>query len=94
MLHDLGDSHGSTMAWLRLRSGSVWTAALYHGVHNLAIQSIFEASTIDTGVTKWITTEFGVGLTIASVGVAVYFWRRRGDLPPGPTVQLVGAKRI
>jgi membrane protease YdiL (CAAX protease family) len=69
-----------TLAWLRLRSASIWPAVLYHGVHNLAIQRIFDGSTIDTGWTKWITTEFGIGLTIASVAMSVYFWRRRGEL--------------
>ena len=68
-----------TVAWLRMRSGGLWTAALYHGVHNLAIQGIFDGSTIDTGWTKWITTEFGIGLTIASVAMSVHFWRRRGE---------------
>jgi hypothetical protein len=38
---------------------------------------------------EWITTGFGVGLTIVSVALAVYFWRRRGELPAGATVQLV-----
>jgi hypothetical protein len=70
------------LAWLRLRSRSFWPAALYHGVHNLTIQGIFDGSTIDTGWTKWITTEFGVGLTLASVAMSLYFWRRRGQ--PGP----------
>ena len=69
-----------TVAWLRLRSGSLWPAAFYHGVHNLAIQGIFDGSTIDTGWTKWIMTEFGIGLTIASVAMSVYFWRRRDEL--------------
>jgi membrane protease YdiL (CAAX protease family) len=69
-----------TLAWLRLRSGSLWTAALYHGVHNLAIQGIFDGSTVDTGWTRWITTEFGIGLTLSSMAMAAYFWRRRGEL--------------
>ena len=38
------------IAWLRLRSGSLWTATVFHGVHNLFIQGIFDPSTIDTGV--------------------------------------------
>ena len=69
-----------TVAWLRLRSGSLWTAALYHGAHNLTIQGIFDKSTIDIGPTKWITTEFGIGLTFATVAMGVYFWHRRGEL--------------
>ena len=69
-----------SVAWLRLRSGSLWTATIYHGVHNLAIQAIFDGSTLETGWTKWITTEFGIGLVIASVAIAAYFWRRRFEL--------------
>ena len=69
-----------TVAWLRLRSGSLWPAALYHGAHNLTIQGIFDGSTIDTGWTKWITTEFGIGLTFATVAMSLYFWGRRREL--------------
>jgi membrane protease YdiL (CAAX protease family) len=74
-------SMGLIVAWLRLRSASVWPAACYHGAHNILIQGVFDGSTIDTGATKWITTEFGVGLTIVCVAMGVYFWRRRGELP-------------
>ena len=69
-----------TVAWLRLRSESLWTAAFYHGAHNLTIQGIFDGSTVDTGWTKWITTEFGIGLTFATVAMSLYFWSRRGEL--------------
>jgi membrane protease YdiL (CAAX protease family) len=69
------------MAWLRLRSGSLWPATFYHGSHNLFIQSVFDRSTIDTGSTRWITTEFGIGLTIVSLVMGIWFWRRRGELP-------------
>jgi uncharacterized protein len=69
------------MAWLRLRSDSLWPAAFYHGSHNLLIQSVFDGSTIDTGRTRWITTEFGIGLTVVCLVIGIWFWRRRGDLP-------------
>jgi uncharacterized protein len=69
-----------TIAWLRLRSGSLWTATLYHGAHNLTIQGIFDKSTIDIGWTNWIVTEFGIGLTLATVAMSLYFWNRRGEL--------------
>ena len=62
------------------RSNSLWTAVLYHGVHNVAIQGIFDGSTIDTGATRWITTEFGFGLAGVSVLIALYFWSRRAEL--------------
>ena len=47
-------------AWFRLKSGSLWTAVILHASHNLFIQSIFDPLTKDRGITKYITTEFGV----------------------------------
>jgi membrane protease YdiL (CAAX protease family) len=67
-------------AWLRLRSGSVWTAAILHASHNIFVQSIFDRLTRDTGFTTYITTEFGVGMAVTAVIVAVVFWRREGAL--------------
>lgn len=76
------------LAWLRLRSNSLWTAVLFHGVHNVAVQGIFDGSTIDTGATRWITTEFGFGLAGVSVLIAIYFWSRRAELTSeGPVVR-------
>jgi len=49
----------------------------------LTIQGIFDGSTIDTGWTKWITTEFGIGLTVATVAMSLYFWGRRQELASG-----------
>lgn len=78
------------LAWLRLRSGSLWPAALFHATHNLVIQGIFDGSTIDTGPTKWITTEFGIGMAVVAVIVGIYFWRRRGELPAEPVISPPG----
>lgn len=52
------------LAWLTLRSKSLWPAAIFHGSHNLFIQSIFTPLTHDTGPTKYIIDEFGIGLVI------------------------------
>ena len=68
-------------AWLRLKSGSTWTGMLMHASHNLWIQSIFDPLTVDTGRTKYVTGEFGIGLAVAAVVTAFLFWRRRAELP-------------
>jgi uncharacterized protein len=68
-------------AWLRLKSGSLWTAVILHASHNLFIQEIFDPLTKDRGITKYITTEFGVGLALAYTLAAWYCWRRRAELP-------------
>ena len=67
--------------WIRLKSGSLWTAAIFHASHNLFIQSIFTPLTADTGNTNYYIDEFGIALPIATVIVAYFFWRKRKELP-------------
>jgi membrane protease YdiL (CAAX protease family) len=55
------------MGWLVLRARSLWPAAILHASHNLFIQSIFTPLTRDTGPTKYIIDEFGIGLVITTV---------------------------
>lgn len=81
------------LARLRLHSDSLWPAALFHATHNAIIQGVFDASTIDTGPTRWITSEFGVGLTLVSIILGIYFWRR-GDLPAGQDMAPIAAAPI
>jgi uncharacterized protein len=64
------------LAWLTLRSGSLWPAAILHGSHNLFIQSIFTPLTVDTGRTSYIIDEFGIGLVITVTIVAIVVWRK------------------
>jgi hypothetical protein len=64
------------LAWLRLRSGSFWPAALLHASHNLFIQGFFDTVTVDTGVTKYLLSEFGAVLALAAAITGYIFWRR------------------
>jgi uncharacterized protein len=68
-------------AWMRLKSGSLWTGAILHASHNLYIQAIFTPLTRNTGKTAWYIDEFGCVLPAVAVVFAVYFWRRRRELP-------------
>ena len=65
------------LAWLTLRSGSLWPATILHGSHNLFIQSILTPLTRDTGPTKFIIDEFGLGLVITIAIGALIVWRQR-----------------
>jgi len=67
-------------AWLRLRSGSVWTAVILHASHNLFIQEIFDPLTQDRGITRYVTTEFGAALALAYTVGAWICWKKRGEL--------------
>jgi len=74
-------SNSVIMTWLRLRSGSLWTAALVHGSHNVFIQWFFTPITAPRGaITPWAVDEFGFVLPLVSSAFAVYFWRRRREL--------------
>ncbi len=65
------------IAWIRLRSGSVWTAMFAHAAHNVFVQTVFTPLTADTGITEYVIGEFGIGLAIAYALVAFVFWQMR-----------------
>lgn len=67
-------------AWMRLKSGSLWTGALLHASHNLYVQRIFTPLTGNSGKTPWFIDEFGAVLPLVTLLFAVYFWRRRREL--------------
>lgn len=70
-----------SFAWLRLKSGSLWTAAILHASHNLFIQAIFTPMTLQNKITPFIIDEFGVGLAIAGILVAWFFIQKNNKQP-------------
>lgn len=52
------------MAWLTVRSGSFWPAAVLHAAHNLFVQAVFDGATVEGELAPWLTGEFGAGLAI------------------------------
>lgn len=69
------------MTWLRLRSGSLWTAAVMHASHNLFIQQFFTPMTAPRGtITPYAIDEFGFVLPLVMAVVAYWFWRRRHEV--------------
>ena len=66
----------AVMAWIRLASGNLWTAAVLHASHNLIVQGIFDAGTQAGPVSAYVTGEFGVGLAVTIGIVGWMLWRR------------------
>ena len=64
------------LAWLRMKSGSIWPAVIFHATHNSVIQSFFDRITADTGSTKYFTGEFGIAMVPFVVVIAWYFLKR------------------
>ncbi|MFA6530096.1 MAG: CPBP family intramembrane glutamic endopeptidase [Candidatus Micrarchaeia archaeon] len=72
---------GVVLAWLRLKSGSIWPAVLFHGFWNYFIQSIYPALTIQTEASNMITGEFGWASSAMYVLLAFLCWHYRYLLP-------------
>jgi membrane protease YdiL (CAAX protease family) len=72
------------MNWLRFKSGSLWTAALFHASHNFYVQQLFDPLTRETGpLSKYMLGEAGIALTLIFLGLAFASWRLRDRLPGG-----------
>jgi membrane protease YdiL (CAAX protease family) len=74
------------MAWLRLKSGSVWTAVLFHAALNSYNQGFFESLTETTSnLTDYLSGEFGLLMSLVAAFTGYLFWRKRDALPPPQT---------
>jgi uncharacterized protein len=67
-------------AWVRLKTGSLWTGALLHASHNLYVQGIFTPLTRDTGRTAWYIDEFGAVLPLVVLVLALFTWSKRHEI--------------
>ncbi len=68
-------------AWLRVRSGSVWPAALLHGSHNVFMLHVFNVLTTDTGKTWLLLGEYGAVTAALGLLLGIVFWSLRSKLP-------------
>lgn len=67
---------GTMAGWLRLRSGSLWPAALLHAAHNLWIQQVLDPLAAGSGQSLYWTGEFGAGLAVVTASIALLWFRR------------------
>jgi len=73
-------STGIILAWLRMKSNSLWPAVVFHATHNGVIQMFFDRITIETAYTKYFTGEFGIALALLASLFAWYFFKRSGEI--------------
>jgi membrane protease YdiL (CAAX protease family) len=78
-----GVALSTIMGWLRLKSGSVWTAVLFHASLNAYVQGFFDQITEQvSNLTDYFSGEFGVMMSLTAAVAAYLFWRKRDQLPP------------
>jgi uncharacterized protein len=68
--------------WFRARSGSVWPAVFLHASHNIFFLNVFDPLMARYPLTDFFVTEFGAGLMVISVLMALYVWAHRSELGP------------
>jgi membrane protease YdiL (CAAX protease family) len=77
--------------WLRAKSGSVWPAVLLHASHNVFVSNVYDPLMARYPLTDFFVTEFGAGLMVVSVLMAVYVWARRDAIPAATPLQVQSA---
>ena len=69
------------LAWLRLKSGSLWTAVIFHAALNIHVQGFFQNLTEkSSSLTNYISGEQGLMMALVTALVAYLFWRKRGEI--------------
>lgn len=77
-------AHTFVNNWLRVRSGSVWPAVLLHTSHNVFINNVYDPLMARYPLTDYFVTEFGLGMLVINVLMALYIWAHRRELDPKP----------
>ena len=71
---------GTVMAWLTLRTRSIWPAVILHGSQNAITQGFFAEYTSQDGNSAYYVSEVGILIAIAWGAAAFVFWRNRTSL--------------
>jgi membrane protease YdiL (CAAX protease family) len=74
--------------WLWIKSGSIWTVSLLHAVNNfyaLNINKVFEHV---SDKSELVISDYGIGMPLISLILAIFFWKMRDKLPVREKFQL------
>ena len=69
-------SYAVIMTWLRYKSGSLWTAVIFHMSANVFIQNLFTPLTMQNEQSAWFVDEFGSVPALVAFAVAIFFWKK------------------
>ena len=74
--------------WFRARSGSVWPNVILHASHNIFFLHVFDPLMSRYPLTDFLVTEFGLGLMVINVLMALYIWAHRDKIPAAAPLQI------
>jgi membrane protease YdiL (CAAX protease family) len=64
------------MTYLRFKTGSLWTAVIFHSSGNVFLQKFFAPLTVENDTSAWYVDEFGVVPAVVALAVAIHFWKK------------------
>lgn len=70
--------------WLYIQSGSLWTAVIFHTVHNSLLNDL-NPLLENTNITPYLLTEFGAVLAITIMIISLFFVQQQEKLPSACT---------
>jgi membrane protease YdiL (CAAX protease family) len=77
-------AHTFVNNWLRAKSGSLWPAVFLHSSHNVFVRNVYDPLMARYPLTDFFVTEFGLGLLVINVLMALYVWSRRSEVETKP----------
>jgi membrane protease YdiL (CAAX protease family) len=82
-------AHTFVLNWLRAKSGSVWPAVFLHTSHNVFFKNVYDPMMTRNPFTDYFVTEFGLGMMVINLLMALYVWSRRSEVDPKPEASMV-----
>ena len=69
-------SYAFIMTYLRFKTGSLWTAVIFHMSGNVFIQNMFGPLTMENESSAWYVGEFGAVPALVAFAFAFLFWKK------------------
>ena len=80
--------------WFRARSGSVWPNAVLHASNNVFLNNVLDPLMTRYPLTDFFVTEFGAGLLVIHMLMALYIWAHRKELDAKPAANMEIAAQL
>ena len=64
------------MTYVRLKSGSLWPAVIFHMSHNVFLQKFFDPMTSAKANSAWFLDEFGIVVPTILTVLAIFYWKK------------------
>ena len=72
----------------------MWPAVVLHASHNIFFRNVYDPLMVRYPLTDFFVTEFGLGLLVVSLLMALYIWAHRNEIPAATPLQIQTAPAV